>query len=175
MNIFNFVYKIENLFHVFHFYIKVYIMKPIIIYNSQLTKCFELDGLVIYPFVFITTCKEETLPSVIKHEMVHVKQVKREGFCMFYYNTIKFIVKSLINGKGLNYAITEGPYEVEAYRDQELKINKEDIELSDWDGPLTDYEFKKHGYEGKKHIGSCTRGHSKCHRNKSKIYNTIKI
>ena len=107
--------------------------------------------------------------------MVHVKQVKREGFCLFYYNTIKFIIKSLINGEGICVAITEGPYEIEAYHDQSFEINDEDIKLCDWDGPLTDYEFKKHGFEGKKHIGSCTRGHSKCHRNKSKIYNTSKI
>ena len=66
-------------------------MKPYMIYNSRLLHCLNLDGLVIYPFVFIATKKEETLPSVIKHEMVHVKQVKREGFCLFYYNTIKFI------------------------------------------------------------------------------------
>lgn len=148
-------------------------MKPIIIYNSKLTKFFKLDGLVIYPFVFITTCKEETLPSVIKHEMVHIKQVQKEGFCMFYYNTIKFMVQSIVNGESLVYAMTQGPYEAEAYRDEKLKINNEDIELSGWNGPLSDYEFKKHGFEGKRHYGSCARGTGKCNRNKRHV-NKIK-
>ena len=60
-------------------------MKPIIIYNSKITKYFNLDGLVLYPFIFISECKENTSLTTLKHEFIHIEQINRHGIFQFYY------------------------------------------------------------------------------------------
>ncbi len=55
-----------------------------VVYNSWFTRLLGLDGLVVYPFMLLSTSMEETMPSTFKHEMTHVRQIERDGWCRFY-------------------------------------------------------------------------------------------
>ncbi len=64
-------------------------------------------GITIYPFVFVLDKDDKEL---IRHEMVHVKQVQREGWFKFYTKYIYFNFK---------YGYENNPYEIEAINKQE--------------------------------------------------------
>ena len=60
------------------------------------------DGWVLYPWMFFRGVPE---PDLFRHEMVHVRQIRRDGFIVFY---VRYIYYHLRYGYDLN------PYEVEA-------------------------------------------------------------
>ena len=91
-----------------------------VIYNSYITRFLNLDGLVLYPFVLLSTSNDETLPSILKHEVTHVHQVEREGFCKFYFQYCKNTwFDSYINNI----------YEQEAFEKENRALTQSEIEL----------------------------------------------
>ena len=91
-----------------------------VIYNSYITRFLNLDGLVLYPFVLLSTSNDETLPSILKHEVTHVHQVKREGFCKFYLQYCKNMwFDSYINNI----------YEQEAFEKENRALTQSEIKL----------------------------------------------
>lgn len=117
-------------------------MKPILIYNCLFTKIMKLDGLVLFPFVLISTKEEETLPSVIKHELTHVRQIYREGFFSFYFQYIYMMMKNsfYFNSDSL---FRNNSFEDEAYDIENEPLNNEDKLLSNWKGLDHDDDFYK--------------------------------
>ena len=99
------------------------------IFNSSFTKFFNLDGIVLYPFVFISTSKENTPSQIIKHELIHVMQIRRENSpFLFYLKYMYFIICSLIFTQGVLYnAYYMNKYEVEAYENEDKPLTKEEI------------------------------------------------
>lgn len=91
-----------------------------VIYNSYITWLLNLDGLVLYPFILVSTSNEDTLPSILKHEVTHVHQIEREGFCKFYFHyCILTWTDSYINNK----------YEQEAYSNENIALTQAELEL----------------------------------------------
>ena len=117
-------------------------MKPIIIYNCLLTQIIELDGIVLFPFVLISTKEDETLPSVIKHELTHVRQIYREGFFSFYYQYLCLIIKNKLYYTS-NSLFSNNFFEDEAYEIENEPLTEEDKLLSNWKGPSHDNNFYK--------------------------------
>ena len=117
-------------------------MKPIIIYESKIARYFDIHGLVLYPFVLINDSEEETLPSTIKHELTHVRQVERDGFCRFYSKYFGHMLKHLLKGD-IEGAFTEHEYEKEAYVIEMVALNEDDIKMSNWKGSKSDKEHYK--------------------------------
>lgn len=113
-------------------------MKPIIIYESKITNYLNMDGLVLFPFVLISEKEEDTLPSVLKHELTHVKQIYRDGFCGFYTRYFCSVVKSLMSGKDIVHALSSNDYEQEAYELENTDLDDEDIRISGWKGDIND-------------------------------------
>ena len=81
---------------------------PIIIRISLLKKC-RYSGITLYPFVIIAQ------ESILKHELVHVEQIKENGFTKFYCMYLFYFVKNLIKYKNWHKAYFEIPFEKEAY------------------------------------------------------------
>jgi hypothetical protein len=102
-------------------------MKPIIIYNSFITKYFELDGLVLYPFILISEKKENTPLSTLKHEFIHIEQIKRIGIFQFYYQYLHYILKSFNETDDLSRAFIENKFEEEAYNRENETFTKEEM------------------------------------------------
>jgi len=91
-----------------------------VIYNSYITRLLNLDGLVLYPFVLVSTSNDETLPSILKHEVTHVHQIERDGFCKFYFQYCMYMcVDSYKNNI----------YEQEAFADENMALTQAEIDL----------------------------------------------
>lgn len=80
----------------------------------------QLDGLVLYPFILISTSKEDTLPSTLKHEITHVRQIERDGFCTFYCNYCIYMCKDCYENN---------KYEQEAYLSENTALTQSDLEV----------------------------------------------
>ena len=91
-----------------------------VIYNSYITRLLNLDGLVLYPFVLVSTPNDETLPSILKHEVTHVHQIERDGFCKFYF---RYFTHMLIDSYKNNI------YEQEAFSNENNALTQTEIEL----------------------------------------------
>ena len=91
-----------------------------VIYNSYITQLLNLDGLVLYPFVLLSTSIDETLPSILKHEVTHVHQIEREGFCKFYFHYCKNMWFD---------SYTNNIYEQEAFSNETIALTQSEIEL----------------------------------------------
>ena len=91
-----------------------------VIYNSYITRLLNLDGLVLYPFVLLSTSIDETLPSVLKHEVTHVRQVEREGFCKFYFS---YCINMCFDSYKNNI------YEQEAFSNETNALTQSEIKL----------------------------------------------
>jgi hypothetical protein len=108
-----------------------------VVYESSLMRWLKLDGLVLYPFVLISTSKEETLPSTLKHEVTHVRQIERDGVCNFYCNYCVYMC---------NDCYTNNKYEQEAYSTESTPLTAADLETLNLPPtfPKTDKAFRKH-------------------------------
>lgn len=91
-------------------------MKIRLIRNSSLARLIKVDGIVLYPFIFCAAKR----PSVktINHELIHILQVKRDGFIRFYFTYLKEYYQFRKKGLGHNEAYLSISYEVEAYSNQ---------------------------------------------------------
>jgi hypothetical protein len=118
-------------------------MKPIIIYNCLFTRLMKLDGIVLFPFVLISTKEEETLPSVIKHELTHVRQIYREGFFSFYFQYVCMMMKNISYFYSTDSLFSNNSFEDEAYEIENEPLNEKDKLLSNWKGPDYDDDFHK--------------------------------
>ena len=117
-------------------------MKPIIIYNCLFTQLMDLDGLVLFPFILISTKEEETLPSVMKHELTHVRQIYREGFFSFYFQYGYMMMKNSFYCTN-DSLFSNNSFEDEAYEIEDEPLTQEDKLLSNWKGPDHDDDFYK--------------------------------
>ena len=101
-------------------------MKPIIIYNSKITHYFKIDGLVLYPFILISENKENTSLTTLKHEFIHIEQIKRYGIFQFYYQYLKYIFKIYNETDDISRAFIENEFEEEAYNRENEPLTKEE-------------------------------------------------
>lgn len=100
--------------------IKEQMSKIRVVYDSSLMRWLQLDGLVLYPFVLMSTSKEDTLPSTLKHEITHVRQIERDGCCNFYCNYCIYMC---------NDCYANNKYEQEAYSTESTALTQADLEL----------------------------------------------
>ena len=114
-----------------------------VIYDSKVTQYLGIDGLVLYPFILISNKEEEAKPSLLKHELTHVHQVKREGFCKFYSKYLFYIITNVWKNKNMNTAFTENEFEYEAYGCENEPLTDEEIAEIGRDIPRTDKEWAK--------------------------------
>jgi len=75
-------------------------------------------AITIYPFIFFKDSKKDIPDSIFRHEMIHVRQVRRLGWLKFYTSYLYHYFKGLIKYRSNTEAYINIPYEVEAYRDQ---------------------------------------------------------
>ena len=69
------------------------------------------DGITLYPFVFI---RRGSQPRLLRHELIHVYQIRRDGFWNFY---LGYLWRKLV--QGVDY--WKEPLEIEAYRNDTNK------------------------------------------------------
>jgi hypothetical protein len=102
------------------------------IFDSSFTKFLKLEGIVLWPFVFISKPKDKTSPRILKHELTHVDQVRREGPLKFYTKYLYYIYKSRQQNGDFQNAFFYNEYEDEAYENENHPLTDEEIRETEW-------------------------------------------
>lgn len=91
-------------------------MKIKLVKNSKFARIIKVDGIVVFPFIFFAEARPGV--KIINHELIHILQVRREGFIRFYFNYLKEYAQFRL--KGFNHAESylSISYEIEAYEHQ---------------------------------------------------------
>jgi len=98
------------------------------IFDSSFLQFLGLDGIVLWPFVFISTERNNTPPHILKHELVHVAQIRREGGPLCFYSKYAYsILKDWIKTGNLDEAYQENPYEKEAYEKENFPLTETEL------------------------------------------------
>lgn len=88
----------------------------IMVKNSKVAKALKVDGIVIYPFVLFSSPNPDQI--LIKHELVHVEQIKNLGILRFYSTYFKEYIRNRLKGQTHHQAYISISYEIEAYDKQ---------------------------------------------------------
>lgn len=68
----------------------------------------NLDGYTTYWAIYIKPLPQEQFEVVLKHELTHVEQMKREGKVVFSIKYLYYLIK---------YGYWNNPYEIEARKE----------------------------------------------------------
>jgi hypothetical protein len=85
----------------------------ITIKNSRIAKILKVDGIVLYPFILFA--KKDPGTVLMKHEMIHVEQIKQSGLFKFYFSYLLQYVQFRFKGLDHNHAYRFISFEKEAY------------------------------------------------------------
>lgn len=121
------------------------------VYDSYVAQHLGVDGIVLYPFILIAKKQYDAHPSLLKHELTHVHQVKRHGFWLFYATYIYYIIQNLIKSGNCNTAFIENEFEYEAYGIENEPLTDNEIIEIGYDIPRTDEEWLKNKNRNKTH------------------------
>ncbi len=80
--------------------------------NNIIAKILGVNAITLYPFVLYSKAMTK---KVYTHEMVHVEQIKRDGFFYFYINYLYQYLKNRYNNMDHATAYLSIPYEKEAF------------------------------------------------------------
>ena len=81
--------------------------------NSFIPKLLKVDGITIYPFIFYAS--KHPSKTLVKHEMVHVAQIKTHGWLRFYISYGLEYLSYRVRGDSQWVAYNKISYEIEAY------------------------------------------------------------
>ena len=117
----------------------------IFVFNSTVARVLNSLGIVIWPFVFIAFTRDNTPPSLLKHEFVHVHQVRREGVVWFYLQYIWCLICYFWkHGNLAGGFVDENKWEEEAYGKENEPLTDAEVEESNWTGQRSDKEYRKY-------------------------------
>lgn len=117
----------------------------IFVFNSTVARVLNSLGIVIWPFVFIAFTRDKTPPSLLKHEFVHVHQVRREGVVWFYLQYIWCLICYFWkHGNLAGGFVDENKWEEEAYGKENEPLTDAEVEESNWKGQRSDKEYRKY-------------------------------
>ena len=89
-----------------------------------LPKLIRVEAITIYPFIFYYTKKPSK--TLMQHEMIHIDQVRKEGWLKFYISYLFEYFKLYLRYKDMSKAYFAISYEIEAY-------DKEHIDRKNFD------------------------------------------
>ena len=88
----------------------------IMVKNSKVAKALKVDGIVLYPFVLFSSPNPDQI--LIKHELIHVEQIKNFGFLCFYSTYFREYIRNRLKGQKHHQAYISISFEKEAYDKQ---------------------------------------------------------
>lgn len=88
----------------------------IIIKNSIIPKILKVDAIVLHPFIFFADKKPKQ--TLINHELIHVEQIKRDGFLKFYFGYLREYSLHRLQKMNHDQAYRSISYEKEAYEEE---------------------------------------------------------
>lgn len=91
--------------------------------GSFIPKILGVDGVMLYPFIFIKDKNPTT--SLVAHEAIHVRQLREIGFFGFYISYFLYYLAGLFRFKNKGKAYLNIPYEREAFTQQHILFRYE--------------------------------------------------
>lgn len=83
-------------------------------FNHPLPRLLGVEAITLYPYVFCASLESATDPRTIRHELVHVGQVKEFGWLRFYLSYLLYYAAERVKGENHYSAYWNIPYEIEA-------------------------------------------------------------
>ncbi|MCK5605101.1 hypothetical protein KAR91_24640 [Candidatus Pacearchaeota archaeon] len=87
-----------------------------IIYNSNFAASLKVNGITIWPFIFISCSKKDCPEWLLKHEQVHIKQQINWFILPFYIVYLWDYAIYRLKGYNHDTAYRSIRFEVEAYK-----------------------------------------------------------
>jgi hypothetical protein len=81
--------------------------------NCKILKPFKINAIVLYPFVLY--CDKDPSETILRHEQVHLEQIKKDGFFTFYRRYLWEYYLGRRKGLTHDEAYRNISYEREAY------------------------------------------------------------
>lgn len=106
-----------------------------VIYDSWVPKQLHIQGILLYPYILISCEEKDTKTYIIKHEMIHVDQIRNIGMIRFYISYLLSMLRSILIHRSFEYIFHENDYEREAYQLENCRLNRCEIEETEWKGP----------------------------------------
>ena len=88
-------------------------------FNSALARRLGVEAIVLYPFVFFARSRERTAPATLRHEMIHVRQVRQLGWWRFYLGYLREYARHRWKLRSHDAAYRAISFEREAYAGQD--------------------------------------------------------
>lgn len=91
-------------------------MKVRLRYEHFIPRTLGVRGIVLYPWVLFSEPREKVPTRVVRHEFVHVRQVREIGVARFYVAYLVEYVKHLVRFRNHDRAYFAIRFEAEAYQ-----------------------------------------------------------
>ena len=88
-------------------------MKTVKIRGLRFLRLFNIEGMVVYPFVLFASANPAK--EIDNHEHIHVQQIRRDGMLKFYASYLLEYFSYRRKGLSHNQAYLSISYEKEAY------------------------------------------------------------
>lgn len=97
-------------------------MKIRIRYHVWFLRRSWIAGITIYPFIFFKRLRLEVTDKLLRHELEHIYQVRREGWIKFYVTYLWFNIRR---------GYKNNPYELEANAVENYPLTDAERRLKD--------------------------------------------
>lgn len=104
-------------------------MKLRFVYGQKYLEHLGIRGVTLYPFVLFSETPEGVSDSLLRHELEHCYQVRRQGFLKFYLSYLYFYIRGRLRYRHHALAYRNIPYEVEARRAELLPLSADERAL----------------------------------------------
>jgi hypothetical protein len=115
-------------------------MKLIVIYGQKwldarwLPEVLRCEAFVFYPFIVFKEDKDKVPKTTVRHELIHIRQLKRDGLIKSTVLYTYYYVKNYLRYKDFDKAYREIPYEKEAYKKERyITLTPEEKEVVGWE------------------------------------------
>jgi hypothetical protein len=91
-------------------------------YYHWVPRILGIGAITLYPYILISSRSIVTPSALLKHEMEHVHQVRRDGWFRFYARYLAEYFKNLLLYRSHNKAYFNISYEVEARAAESMSL-----------------------------------------------------
>lgn len=96
-------------------------------YNHIIPRLLKVGAITLYPWVLFAQKRPSN--RLIKHELIHVYQVREKGWLRFYLSYLWEYLLGRLRGLSHDDAYHAISYEVEAYEKQSKPLTKKEREM----------------------------------------------
>lgn len=93
-------------------------MKVAFKFNHWIPRALNVNAITLYPYILFTEPRERVSDTIIRHEMIHVRQARELGCLKFYFSYVAEYLRHRLRGWNHDAAYRQISFEKEAYEHQ---------------------------------------------------------